>query len=97
MELNMNEKNDDDKLAVQSLYDYVSLFNEKNKAKILDCLHFPHMAQSENNDPVIYNNKEEIWSYLSFLYKKLETEKNWDRSEERRVGKECRSRWSPYH
>jgi len=25
-------------------------------------------------------------------------EKNdWVRSEERRVGKECRSRWSPYH
>ena len=23
--------------------------------------------------------------------------KNWKRSEERRVGKECRSRWSPYH
>ena len=23
--------------------------------------------------------------------------KNMDRSEERRVGKECRSRWSPYH
>ena len=23
--------------------------------------------------------------------------KEWDRSEERRVGKECRSRWSPYH
>ena len=22
---------------------------------------------------------------------------NSDRSEERRVGKECRSRWSPYH
>ena len=22
---------------------------------------------------------------------------NWNRSEERRVGKECRSRWSPYH
>ena len=21
----------------------------------------------------------------------------WERSEERRVGKECRSRWSPYH
>ena len=27
-----------------------------------------------------------------------ELEKTWDeRSEERRVGKECRSRWSPYH
>ena len=24
-------------------------------------------------------------------------EKTWSRSEERRVGKECRSRWSPYH
>ena len=24
-------------------------------------------------------------------------EKELDRSEERRVGKECRSRWSPYH
>jgi len=25
------------------------------------------------------------------------TIRNWQRSEERRVGKECRSRWSPYH
>ena len=24
-------------------------------------------------------------------------ERNLSRSEERRVGKECRSRWSPYH
>src|SRR5258707_11004544 len=27
----------------------------------------------------------------------LEAEANDNRSEERRVGKECRSRWSPYH
>ena len=25
------------------------------------------------------------------------TQMEYDRSEERRVGKECRSRWSPYH
>ena len=25
------------------------------------------------------------------------TKESWTRSEERRVGKECRSRWSPYH
>ena len=25
------------------------------------------------------------------------SDSDWDRSEERRVGKECRSRWSPYH
>ena len=31
-------------------------------------------------------------------YKELNPEKYQDtRSEERRVGKECRSRWSPYH
>ena len=29
--------------------------------------------------------------------KKQEIRKIDDRSEERRVGKECRSRWSPYH
>ena len=28
---------------------------------------------------------------------KKKPEKNSSRSEERRVGKECRSRWSPYH
>ena len=27
----------------------------------------------------------------------VEIEVFWNRSEERRVGKECRSRWSPYH
>src|SRR2546430_13546483 len=26
-----------------------------------------------------------------------QSDPNWQRSEERRVGKECRSRWSPYH
>ena len=29
--------------------------------------------------------------------KEAETLEKRDRSEERRVGKECRSRWSPYH
>ena len=28
---------------------------------------------------------------------KLEDKERFNRSEERRVGKECRSRWSPYH
>src|ERR1051326_3596582 len=33
-----------------------------------------------------------VWAIVFGLTKKLV-----DRSEERRVGKECRSRWSPYH
>ena len=32
-----------------------------------------------------------------FVYRLLNNETAADRSEERRVGKECRSRWSPYH
>ena len=30
-------------------------------------------------------------------FKKGNEQINFNRSEERRVGKECRSRWSPYH
>ena len=43
------KKTNDEELAVQSLYNYVQFFNEKDKDKILNCLHFP-MAHSENND-----------------------------------------------
>ena len=34
---------------------------------------------------------------ISNSFKRLASAQNIDRSEERRVGKECRSRWSPYH
>ena len=36
-------------------------------------------------------------SQTQFSCKLTVDPKLWDRSEERRVGKECRSRWSPYH
>ena len=36
--------------------------------------------------------------YIDILTEKVkEINSKIDRSEERRVGKECRSRWSPYH
>ena len=35
--------------------------------------------------------------YLILLSHPVEKHKRMSRSEERRVGKECRSRWSPYH
>ncbi len=38
----------------------------------------------------------EEWGYESVTMEKEEIEIG-TRSEERRVGKECRSRWSPYH
>src|SRR2546430_4092200 len=44
-----------------------------------------------------------LWSFLVVSYMQccrrfpMETPRGESRSEERRVGKECRSRWSPYH
>ena len=40
---------------------------------------------------------EDKTSYSKLYEKILENENECTRSEERRVGKECRSRWSPYH
>ena len=42
----------------------------------------------------IFDDKPKIINIgLEIFYEDLKAE----RSEERRVGKECRSRWSPYH
>ena len=56
------------------------------------------LIKNKENNIIITENKD---SYLTNLASKLKAEifehKNYVRSEERRVGKECRSRWSPYH
>ena len=49
---------------------------------------FKEYASGENNPD---------WEYHIERRTPLYTRKNDIRSEERRVGKECRSRWSPYH
>ena len=51
-----------------------------------------------NNPPVwgdLLTVLSNIW--LMFIALSLTARDNEHRSEERRVGKECRSRWSPYH
>ena len=43
---------------------------------------------------------EQINEFIRFFGKHIGSDRIYifeDRSEERRVGKECRSRWSPYH
>src|SRR5256885_9486265 len=44
--------------------------------------------------PVVSPNGDGVAETESFTYKVVRPS---TRSEERRVGKECRSRWSPYH
>ena len=47
----------------------------------------------------IYNNSAQVWNHTFFwnCMKPGGGGAPSGRSEERRVGKECRSRWSPYH
>ena len=65
------------------------LFNEKEN-KII---------QLFNKDSLenFSKNKNEMLEKLKTLNKEEADELYTTRSEERRVGKECRSRWSPYH
>ena len=41
--------------------------------------------------------REDTLNFVKKLSQKYEVKLFTTRSEERRVGKECRSRWSPYH
>ena len=43
----------------------------------------------------VFRDTDNIRNFIEFI-NSIKNE-NIDRSEERRVGKECRSRWSPYH
>ena len=51
-----------------------------------------------NSDKVIFHDAKKIWGRDTFETENyLKKNSKGKRSEERRVGKECRSRWSPYH
>ena len=46
------------------------------------------------------NNRVQVFGYITGQFQSVAVipqDDADDRSEERRVGKECRSRWSPYH
>ena len=47
----------------------------------------PHLVFEQGDIIVVIGTAEAVESAVKFT----------TRSEERRVGKECRSRWSPYH
>src|SRR2546429_9304880 len=44
-----------------------------------------------------YKTMRELFADKDVDAVSIATPNHWHRSEERRVGKECRSRWSPYH
>ena len=64
---------------------------------LLVVLTFPiwgHAAQPDDEKIIVLTFDDAVKSHRTFVGPLL---KELGRSEERRVGKECRSRWSPYH
>ena len=55
-----------------------------------------YMKHLKENSPQIFEQGLKPSNGLH-IFVELDENSNAIRSEERRVGKECRSRWSPYH
>ena len=66
--------------------------NEKYKVEVTTKL-----VVVSNTGPIIRNLEVDGYNKEVVIKYQLESEKPVTRSEERRVGKECRSRWSLYH
>ena len=69
---------------IYKMYAIVEINGQQFKAEAGQKLFVHHIEGAENGSTVEFE-------------KVLLVDKDGNRSEERRVGKECRSRWSPYH
>src|SRR3712207_9416220 len=94
-----------------TLFPYTTLFRSRARAERVTRRRATHDALTELPNRELLSETIAAWSAraesaeqeISLLFIDLDRFKmvndHWghQRSEERRVGKECRSRWSPYH
>ena len=83
-----NDKALDDLEALANFWYLIETQSDKFSERVLKQLFVLHYAPNG------------MWSYflsVYFMSNRTDNSKLDERSEERRVGKECRSRWSPYH
>ena len=66
----------------------------RRNSELFNYSRLSHIRDSLN---LIYGDLTDSLSLSNILNIILTNNKDFSRSEERRVGKECRSRWSPYH
>ena len=85
----------------------IARYGEKKVAELLDNAGIIRnrlkIQGAIQNAKAFLKLQEEFGSFDAYLWRFVDGKpiinhrKNMKRSEERRVGKECRSRWSPYH
>ena len=67
-------------------------YSDKDCIDSADCLGlYGHFNNIDSSNPRTWYMSPSVYIIFDFFHQRL------IRSEERRVGKECRSRWSPYH
>ena len=93
-----------DRVALQDATGQMALLQfiqaAKRRVAVPSTVHCDHLIRaqtgvSEDMQRAIGENSE-VYNFLRSASRKYGIG-FWKRSEERRVGKECRSRWSPYH
>src|ERR1019366_10445112 len=72
---------------------------DSTHAKPLQAQEEQHIQARDDDRPQKGNMKKQVEGYgtSEHLRQVAGADREFTRSEERRVGKECRSRWSPYH
>jgi len=72
---------------------FLDLVREEMETLMREVTELREFRQTYDERMAEVNEREETVKKTMIMTQKLAD----DRSEERRVGKECRSRWSPYH
>ena len=84
--------------AIFGLIDYNHTLNAKQREKLLRVLAEECEERGTDATGYAFNHNGKLAIYKRpYAAHKVHLRLHEDRSEERRVGKECRSRWSPYH
>ena len=98
VELQLVDKKTSDLKNISSkvLADVDKKFSDKIKCELVESMIEINTGICSNIDEVEKDIKQTL-NHLEEILANHSADFNCTRSEERRVGKECRSRWSPYH
>src|ERR1035438_5908656 len=83
------------KSGLELMDDEKSILVEKIKAVIIELVHYMDEPIKIKHSYYLSKKLHYNYTYLADLFSEVKGITIEERSEERRVGKECRSRWSP--